>query len=207
MSKKVNQRLVVVVLTMLSFSGCSRTERGLIFYGPTTSSVIPTTTTTAPSEIVQSVVPNTSEVESQIVNDFTSTYLMRAECGRNPQQCPVRQMTIAGSPLSILLTNTMRERVSGNLATRSDAGKLRVRIESVEIIDQSHAAVHTCIFDSVVLFDSGQLDSTADDIVFDDSIISARMAWKVQFDQGIWKWHSTETAQRKIGADLCGFSN
>ena len=192
---------------MLSFSGCSRTESGLNFDITTASSVISTTTTTAPSEIVQSVVPETSALIDHIIDDFISTYFLRAECGRTPRQCPVQQMTIAGSPLSVALTNTMRERVAGNLATRSDAGKLRVRIESVEIIDQSHAAVHTCIFDSVVLFDSGQFDSTADDIVFDDSIISARMVWKVQLNQGIWKWHSTETAQRKIGADLCGFSN
>lgn len=101
----------------------------------------------------------------------------------------------------------MNERIIGHLYTRKDAGKLRVRIESVEMIDTFRATVHTCIFDSVVLFDSGQINSAADDIVFDDSVISAFMVWTVQLDFGIWKWVSTTATQRKIGADICGFAN
>ena len=116
-------------------------------------------------------------------------------------------MTVAGSPLFRSLTSIMNERVVGHLYTRKDSGKLRVRIESVEIVDTIHATVHTCIFDSVVLFDSGQIYSAADDIVFDDSVISAFMVWSVQLDHGIWKWVSSTATQRKIGADICGFAN
>ena len=131
----------------------------------------------------------------------------RAQCGRTPSQCPINRMTVAGSPLFRSLTSIMNERVVGHLYTRKDSGKLRVRIESVEIVDTIHATVHTCIFDSVVLFDSGQIYSAADDIVFDDSVISAFMVWSVQLDHGIWKWVSSTATQRKIGADICGFAN
>jgi len=116
-------------------------------------------------------------------------------------------MAVTGSALFNSLTSIMKERVAEQLYTRTDAGKLRVRIESVEIVDTFRATVHTCIFDSVVLFDSGQIDSTADDIVFDDSVISALMVWNVQLDHGTWKWVSSTATQRKIGADLCGFAN
>jgi hypothetical protein len=116
-------------------------------------------------------------------------------------------MTVKGSPLHISLTEIMNERIVGNLYTRSDAGKLRVRIESVEIIDTKRATVHTCIFDSVVLFDSGQIDGAADDIVFDDSVISAFMVWNVQLNNGTWKWVSSTATQRKIGGDICGFTS
>jgi hypothetical protein len=116
-------------------------------------------------------------------------------------------MTVKGSPLHNSLTEIMNERVVGSLYTRSDAGKLRVRIESVEIIDTNRATVHTCIFDSVVLFDSGQIDGAADDIVFDDSVISAFMVWNVQLSNGLWKWVSSTATQRKIGGDICGFAN
>jgi hypothetical protein len=116
-------------------------------------------------------------------------------------------MAVNGSPLFNSLTEIMNERIVGNLYTRRDAGKLRVRIESVEIIDTNHATVHTCIFDSVVLFDSGQIDGAADDIVFDDSVISAFMEWSVQLDHGTWKWVSSTATQRKIGGDICGFAN
>jgi hypothetical protein len=166
-----------------------------------------TTTTIAPSERVESVVANNSEVTKQVVSDFSRIYEQRAQCGRTPKQCPITQMAVKGSPLFNSLTSIMNERVVGHLYTRVDAGKLRVRIESVENIDTFRATVHTCIFDSVVLFDSGQIDSTADDIVFDDSVISALMVWNVQLDHGAWKWVSSTATQRKIGADLCGFAN
>lgn len=175
---------------------------------PTTLEVSASTTTTiAPSERVESVVANNSDVTKQVVSDFSRIYEQRAQCGRTPEQCPIAQMAVKGSPLFLSLTSIMNERVVGHLYTRTDAGKLRVRIESVEIIDTFRATVHTCIFDSVVLFDSGQIDSAADDIVFDDSVISAFMVWNVQLDHGTWKWASSTATQRKIGADICGFAN
>ena len=175
---------------------------------PTTLGISASTTTTiAPSERVESVVANNSDVTKQVVSDFSRIYEQRAQCGRTPEQCPIAQMAVEGSPLFLSLTSIMNERVVGNLYTRTDAGKLRVRIESVEIIDTFRATVHTCIFDSVVLFDSGQIDSAADDIVFDDSVISAFMVWNVQLDHGTWKWASSTATQRKIGADICGFAN
>ena len=166
-----------------------------------------TTTTIAPSERVESVVANSSDVPKRVVSDFSLIYEQRAQCGRTPEQCPIAQMAVKGSPLFNSLMTIMAERVVGHLYTRVDAGKLRVRIESVEMIDTFRATVHTCIFDSVVLFDSGQIDSAADDIVFDDSVISAFMVWNVQLDQGTWKWVSSTATQRKIGADICGFAN
>ena len=175
---------------------------------PTTLGISASTTTTiAPSERVESVVANNSDVTKQVVSDFSRIYEQRAQCGRTPEQCPIAQMAVKGSPLFLSLTSIMNERVVGQLYTRTDAGKLRVRIESVEIIDTFRATVHTCIFDSVVLFDSGQIDSAADDIVFDDSVISAFMVWNVQLDRGTWKWVSSTATQRKIGADICGFAN
>ena len=175
---------------------------------PTTLGISASTTTTiAPSERVESVVANNSDVTKQVVSDFSRIYEQRAQCGRTPEQCPIAQMAVKGSPLFLSLTSIMNERVVGHLYTRTDAGKLRVRIESVEIIDTFRATVHTCIFDSVVLFDSGQIDSAADDIVFDDSVISAFMVWNVQLDHGTWKWVSSTATQRKIGADICGFAN
>jgi hypothetical protein len=175
---------------------------------PTTLEVSASTTTTiAPSERVESVVANNSDVTQHIVSDFSRIYEQRAQCGRTPEQCPIAQMAVNDSPLFRSLTSIMNERVVGNLYTRTDAGRLRVRIESVEIIDTFRATVHTCIFDSVVLFDSGQIDSAADDIVFDDSVISAFMVWNVQLGHGTWKWVSSTATQRKIGADICGFAN
>ena len=175
---------------------------------PTTLGVSTSTTTTiAPSERVESIVASGTGTTANIVSDFSRIYEQRAQCGRTPGQCPIAQMAVKGSPLFNSLMTTMNERILENLYTRTDAGKLRVRIESVEITDTFRATVHTCIFDSVVLFDSGQIDGATDDIVFDDSVISAFMVWNVQLDRGTWKWVSSTATQRRIGADICGFAN
>jgi hypothetical protein len=197
--------LPVVVLA----TSCGAPSNELTFNTvPTTLGVSASTTTTiAPSERVESIVASGTGTTANIVSDFSRIYEQRAQCGRTPGQCPIAQMAVKGSPLFNSLTTTMNERILGNLYTRTDAGKLRVRIESVEITDTFRATVHTCIFDSVVLFDSGQIDGATDDIVFDDSVISAFMVWNVQLDRGTWKWVSSTATQRRIGADICGFAN
>lgn len=191
----------------LCTSSCGNTSKDLTFpslSNPSTS--VASTTTTVANELVESAVSTESATTDSVVSDFSNIFMLRAQCGRIPETCPVSQMTATGSELAAELTKTMRERVAGNLRTRAGAGKLRVRIESVEIIDTSHAVVHTCVFDSVVLFDSGQVDSAADDIVFDDSVISVRTKWNVQRENGTWKWRDARGYQRKVGGDLCGFS-
>ena len=207
MSKSFIRYLCFGVLLVVLVTSCASPSDELTFNTATPTSPAPTSTTIAPSERVESVVATNTDVTQHIVRDFSQISQQRAQCGRTPEQCPINQMAIAGSPLFRSLTSIMNERVVGHLYTRKDTGKLRVRIESVEIVDTIRATVHTCIFDSVVLFDSGQIDSAADDIVFDDSVISAFMVWSVQRDHGIWKWVSSTATQRKIGADICGFAN
>jgi hypothetical protein len=202
--------LCVALPAVFLATSCAALSDELTF--TTTTPTLPTpnkstTTTSSPSERVESVVVNNTDSVNRVVRDFSRIYEQRAQCGRTPEQCPINEMTVRGSPLHNSLTEVMNERVVGNLYTRSDAGKLRVRIESVEIIDTNRATVHTCIFDSVVLFDSGQIDGAADDIVFDDSVISAFMVWNVQLSNGTWKWVSSTATQRKIGGDICGFAN
>lgn len=101
----------------------------------------------------------------------------------------------------------MNIRTEANLATRSGAGKFRFRIDSIDVISPSSAVVHTCIFDSLVVFDSGQSDSTRDDIVFDDDVISGHTAWQVVVDDGKWKWSDATSIDTNYGKDICGFTS
>ena len=210
MSKSFMRYLHVALPAVVLATSCATPSNELTFI--TVATTLPvanksTTTTIAASERVESVVASNSDTINRVVRDFSRIYEERAQCGRTPEQCPVNKMAVKGSPLHSSLTEIMNERIVGNLYTRSDAGKLRVRIESVEIISTNRATVHTCIFDSVVLFDSGQIDGATDDIVFDDSVISAVMVWNVQLDNGTWKWVSSTATQRKIGGDICGFAS
>ena len=210
MSKSFMRYLHVALPAVVLATSCATPSNELTFI--TVATTLPvanksTTTTIAAIERVESVVASNSDTINRVVRDFSRIYEERAQCGRTPEQCPVNKMAVKGSPLHSSLTEIMNERIVGNLYTRSDAGKLRVRIESVEIISTNRATVHTCIFDSVVLFDSGQIDGATDDIVFDDSVISAVMVWNVQLDNGTWKWVSSTATQRKIGGDICGFAS
>jgi len=210
MSKSFMRYLHVALPAVVLATSCATPSNELTFI--TVATTLPvanksTTPTIAAIERVESVVASNSDTINRVVRDFSRIYEERAQCGRTPEQCPVNKMAVKGSPLHSSLTEIMNERIVGNLYTRSDAGKLRVRIESVEIISTNRATVHTCIFDSVVLFDSGQIDGATDDIVFDDSVISAVMVWNVQLDNGTWKWVSSTATQRKIGGDICGFAS
>jgi hypothetical protein len=210
MSKSFMRYLRVALPAVVLATSCATPSDELTFI--TVATTLPasnksTTTSIAASERVESVVASNLDTINRVVRDFSRIYEERAQCGRTPEHCPINEMTVKGSSLHSSLTEIMNERIVGNLYTRSDAGKLRVRIESVEIISTNRATVHTCIFDSVVLFDSGQIDGAADDIVFDDSVISAFMVWNVQLDNDTWKWVSSTATQRKIGGDICGFAN
>jgi hypothetical protein len=210
MSKSFRRYLRVALPAAVLATSCATPSDELTFITVASTLSVPitsTSTTITASERIESVVANNTDTIHRVVRDFSRIYEARAQCGRTPEQCPINEMTVKGSPLHSSLTEIMNERIVGNLNTRSDAGKLRVRIESVEIISTNRATVHTCIFDSVVLFDSGQIDGAADDIVFDDSVISAFMVWNVQLNNGTWKWVSSTATQRKIGGDICGFAN
>ncbi|MEK7295563.1 MAG: hypothetical protein AAB018_03420, partial [Actinomycetota bacterium] len=69
-------------------------------------------------------------------------------------------MTAPDSEYRRYLATLMKIRADGNLVTRPGAGKFRFRIDSIELIGTSSAIVHTCIFDSLVVSDAGQLEST-----------------------------------------------
>lgn len=207
MSKSFTRYMRFGIPLVVLATSCGSPSNELTFISATPTSPAPTSTTIAPSERVESVIATSTDVTQRIVSDFSRISQQRAQCGRTPDQCPIRQMAVKDSQLFNSLTSIMNERVAGHLYTRKDAGKLRVRIESVEMIDTIRATVHTCIFDSVVLFDSGQIDGTADDIVFDDSVISAFMVWTLQLDNDTWKWVSSTATKRKIGGDICGFAS
>lgn len=101
----------------------------------------------------------------------------------------------------------MKFRFDNNLATRPNAGKFRFRIESIDVMSPTSAVVHTCIFDSLVVFDSGQLDTTRDDIVFNDDAISGHTTWQIVVDDGKWKWSDATSTDKYFGKDICDFTS
>lgn len=143
-------------------------------------------------------------MSDQIAIEFGQLIDIRLACGRQPSTCPITQLTAPDSRYRNYLENLMKMRTSANLATRADAGTFRFRIDRIEVIGSVSAIVHTCIFDSLVVFDSGQSDSTRDDIVFDDDVISGHTEWHMVFDEDAWKWSDATGSDATYGEDICG---
>ena len=194
------------VLLALLVCACSSTPNELVVFqpppAPTTSVVVPDTVVNAvDAQPVASEPPDIAALRS----DFVRVLTLRKQCGRQPDQCDIDSFAVPGSALYAGTTKLMLERTAGNIRSRAGAGTYRFRIESLQINDTSHALVHTCSYDSVVLFDSGQLDSTADDIVFNNHTASNRTAWSLEMHAGHWKWISSEVLESFFGGDICGF--
>ena len=194
------------VLLALSVCACSSTPNELGVFQPPPP---PPTTIAVPDTVVNAV--DAQPVESEppdiavLRSDFVRVLTLRKQCGRQPDQCDIGSFAVPGSALHTGTTQLMLERTAGNIRSRAGAGTYRFRIESLLINDTSHALVHTCSYDSVVLFDSGQLDSTADDIVFNNHTASNRTAWSLEMHAGHWKWISSEVLESFFGGDICGF--
>ena len=194
------------VLLALSVCACSSTPNELGVFQPPPP---PPTTIAVPDTVVNAVdaQPVASEPPdiATLRSDFVRVLTLRKQCGRQPDKCDIGSFAVPGSSLFTGTTKLMLERTAGNIRSRAGAGTYRFRIESLQINDTSHALVHTCSYDSVVLFDSGQLNSTADDIVFNNHTASNRTAWSLEMHAGHWKWVSGEVLESFFGGDICGF--
>ena len=201
-------RVMLLVLVLVPIA-CGQRSTDLVFesirnIGTVGSSAEPTELST-PVHAPSSSTPREPSTTQQITLEFSRLINLRLQCGRNPVTCPVDQLTAPGSKYRKYLTALMELRTNSNLATRFGAGKFRFRIESIDVSSPSSAVVHTCIFDSLVVFDSGQSNSTRDDIVFDDDVISGHTAWQIVENDGKWKWSDATGTDSIFGKDICGF--
>lgn len=193
-------------LLALLLCACSSAPNQLNVFQP---AHLPTTSVLVPDTVVNAV--DAQPVASEPVDiaalrfDFVRVLTLRKQCGRQPDKCDISSFIVPGSALHLGTTKLMQERADGNIRSRAGAGTYRFRIESLLINDTSSALVHTCSYDSVVLFDSGQLNSTADDIVFNNHTASNRTAWSLEMHEGHWKWVSGEVLESFFGGDICGF--
>lgn len=204
----MSRKYLWFALLALLATACSSTQEQLgVFQPPPSSSTSNTevdvvnAVDTVDAQPVASESPETATLRS----DFVRVLTLRKECSRQPDRCDVDSFAVPGSTLHRNIKQLMQERTAGNIRSRAGAGTYRFRIESLLFNDTTHALVHTCSYDSVVLFDSGQLDSTADDIVFNNHTASNRTAWSLEMHAGHWKWVSGEILESFFGGDICGF--
>lgn len=116
-------------------------------------------------------------------------------------------MTAPDSVYRRYLRALMKTRADAHLATRPGAGRFRFRIDNINLLSSFSAEVHTCIFDSLVVYDTGRSDQVGDDIVFDDDVISGHTAWLVIVHDDKWKWSEATATDTKYGEDICGFGS
>ena len=202
-------RRAIGLALVVALSGCSGQTNALNLrpdlvseISTTTAQQFPTPDTTPTPNRFASNEITTAEL---IATAFAQLIQKRLQCGRKPGSCPIDQLTAPDSKYRRYLAALMKFRAEANLATRAGAGIFRFRIDNINITSSFSAVVHTCIFDSLVVFDSGQSDSTRDDIVFDDDVISGHTAWQVILDGSDWKWSDAFGTDSTYGKDICEF--
>lgn len=202
-------RRAIGLALVVALSGCNHQSNELSLRPDLESAITDSTAQQLPTpdstQTPNSITSNEKTTTELIATEFAQLIQMRLQCGRKPASCPIGQLTAPQSTYRRYLTALMKFRADANLATRAGAGIFRFRIDNINLTSSFSAVVHTCIFDSLVVFDSGRSDSTRDDIVFDDDVISGHTAWQVVLDGGDWKWSDAIGTDSTYGKDICEF--
>ena len=205
---------LLIVFLVVSVSSCARHSDSLIFNDPELTARAKAPAPEANSPDANAPAPQTSAPLQQgfgdsqkIADDFVENTNIMLQCGRTPKNCPIAKITAPDTGYRVYMIEKIKIRVEANLATRPGAGKYKIRIDSIEKIGTTSALVHTCLFDSLVVFDSGQSDTTRDDIIFDDDIVSTHTTWTLYLDEGRWKWAGSTPHDATSWEDICGFNS
>lgn len=193
---------------------CARQSDSLVFDDSEITARAKATAIQANSPDVSAPAPQSSAPVQQgfgdsqeIADDFIENTNIMLQCGRTPRNCPIAKITAPDTGYRVYMIEKIKMRVESNLATRPGAGKYKIRIDSIEKIGTTTALVHTCLFDSLVVFDSGQSNTTRDDIIFDDDVVSTHTTWTLYLDEGRWKWAGSTAHDATSWEDICGFNS
>jgi hypothetical protein len=135
-------------------------------------------------------------VVADLETSFAQLMQARIECGRDPYACDVETFTEVNSPIYKDLLQLMTTRRSANI-TATGGGSIRYRIDKTQTLSDSSAVVNTCITDDVVLVDG--------DIIFDDSMMSSLVTFKLSKVEGRWLWSEGTLTRWTTEEDLCDF--
>lgn len=200
----------------LIMAACTGSDPASLDLGDTTSAAVqtsppttvaPSTSTTSSTTTEPSATTTTSleDLEAQIRADFARIIETRLLCGQDPANCPISEITVAGSPYSAFLSALMTERSQQNLRSRPGYGDFKYRVDTIAVgsNQREQATVTTCQVDSIVLFDVGPQGELDPGIVFDDSTVSARTEWELKQVDEIWLLWDARVLAETIGPDLC----
>jgi hypothetical protein len=138
-----------------------------------------------------------STVVADLETSFAQLMQARIECGRDPYACDVSTFTAENSPIYEDLKQLIATRRDARI-TATGGGSIRYRIDKTQVLSDSSAVVNTCITDDVVLVDG--------DIIFDDSMMSSLVTFKLSKVKGRWLWSEGTLTRWTSEEDLCDFA-
>ena len=168
-------------------------------------SVAPTSSAPAVDPATTEPTPATSiSPEDQVKADFLADMAVRRRCGLDPTTCDYAALAVPGSAMDRSTRALMQVRIESNLRAVAGQGDVKLRVETVRLAGLQ-ASVVTCGYDDIVIFDVGDPASPSDDVIFDDSVGSARTTWTLEPVNGRWRVRDGVPSQELAGGDLCGF--
>ena len=191
------------------FPSCSDADNAALNVGSSPQTSLATTTSLPVSQIDSA--PSTEEetaplpsAEDLVKADFLAAIAARRQCGIDPANCNYEAVAIPGSPMDELTRSTMSDRIKANIRAVEGRGDTQIRVESVSLTGNL-ASVTACAYDTVVLFDVADPANPSDDIVFNDTVESARVKWELRELAGRWLIVADHRLGVLTGGDLCAF--
>jgi hypothetical protein len=160
----------------------------------TTASIAPPTTEPPVSDPPPTETPPTTfdaaALEDQIRADFELSYRSYLECVFEPASCAFENVNEPGSPLDAALRRTVDEFLTNGLKARRDSGLIYYEIREIEKIDDGEFRLEACMVDGGVVYEEGDPATTADDIIWNDSLSSTVSSWTLRETEIGWRLHS-----------------
>jgi hypothetical protein len=201
--------LALVLAVAGLFSSCSDADNAALSFGSSPPTALATTTSLPTSQIDSAPISegeaaSPRSAEDSVTADFLAAMAARRQCGIDPANCNYEAVAIPGSRMDELTRSTMSDRIKANIRAVEGRGDTLIRVEGVSLTENS-ASVTACAYDTVVLFDVADPADPSDDIVFNDTVESARVKWELHKLAGRWLIVTDSRLGVLTGGDLCAF--
>ena len=185
---------------VLALTGCTTHSASLVVT-PTTVRVVAETSRLVVTSRATSVDELREGGSTPTRADVLALLDERVQCGRRPERCDYDRLAVPASPYDREVRALMHERIDFGLRTIAGSGAYRPTVTSMRMTGPDVAEVVTCVYDSLVLYDTRTIPGVH--IVFNDRAVSIFSTWSMHLHEGRWKWFREEVTRYAIERDAC----
>jgi hypothetical protein len=143
--------------------------------------------------------PDTGEIAA----DFVAAYTALDDCAIEPATCDITRFAAPDSGAGSYLSAKTAFWIERGLRAKPESGPNWTEVTAVEVIDADTAYATACDVDGLVMVEVHDPATAADDVVFDDSVTSTLVRWRLQLTSDGWRLVGGEELARYPAATNC----